>query len=265
MKTRVISAIILLIITIPILLTGGILFDGLVFVLSILGLKEFLTVKKAKKELPAFVEFICYISLCMIILFNSSSPLTLSMDYRLVGGIFLTFLIPSVLYHDRNLYSINDAFYLIGSILFLGLSFSLIILLREKELNIILYLLLISVFTDTFAYITGYFIGKTKLLESISPNKTIEGMIGGTIMAVIIATCFYVTVIDTKIPLYVVIFMSLFLSIIGQFGDLVFSAIKRYFGVKDFSNLIPGHGGVLDRFDSIIFVALGFMFFMALI
>ena len=265
MKIRVISAIILLIITIPILITGGILFDGLVFVLSILGLKEFLTVKKAKKELPAFVEFICYISLCMIILFNSSSTLTLSMDYRLVGGIFLTFLIPSVLYHDRNLYSINDAFYLIGSILFLGLSFSLIILLREKELNIILYLLLISIFTDTFAYITGYFIGKTKLLETISPNKTIEGMIGGTIMAVIIATCFYVTVIDTKIPLYVVIFMSLFLSIIGQFGDLVFSAIKRYFGVKDFSNLIPGHGGVLDRFDSIIFVALGFMFFMALI
>ena len=59
--------------------------------------------------------------------------------------------------------------------------------------------------------------------------------------------------------------MTLFLSIIAQFGDLVFSAIKRYFGKKDFSNIMPGHGGILDRLDSIIFVALGFMFFISLI
>ena len=59
--------------------------------------------------------------------------------------------------------------------------------------------------------------------------------------------------------------MSLFLSILGQYGDLVFSAIKRYYGKKDFSNIMPGHGGILDRFDSIIFVILGFMFFITLI
>ena len=66
-------------------------------------------------------------------------------------------------------------------------------------------------------------------------------------------------------PLYVIILMTLFLSILGQFGDLVFSSIKRYFGKKDFSNIMPGHGGILDRFDSIIFVLLGFMFFIPLI
>ena len=67
------------------------------------------------------------------------------------------------------------------------------------------------------------------------------------------------------LALIIVILMSLFLSILGQYGDLVFSAIKRYYGKKDFSNIMPGHGGILDRFDSIIFVILGFMFFITLI
>ena len=90
-------------------------------------------------------------------------------------------------------------------------------------------------------------------------------MIGGTIFGVLFATVFFNVVIDSQMPLYVIILMTLFLSILGQFGDLVFSSIKRYFGKKDFSNIMPGHGGIIDRFDSIIFVLLGFMFFIPLI
>lgn len=265
MKTRIISAIVALLIFIPIFIKGGMLFDVAVFVLAVLGLKEFLEVKKSKKEMPFFIEFISYISLGLIIFFNSSNNYLLSVDYRMVAGLFLTFLIPTVLYHDRSLYSINDAFYLIGGVFFLGVSFSLFTLLRNEGMEILLYLLLISIFTDTFAYFVGMFIGKNKLLEDISPKKTIEGMIGGTVLSVIIASNFYYTVIDSSLPLYIIIFMTTFLSIIGQFGDLVFSAIKRYYGKKDFSNIMPGHGGILDRLDSIVFVALGFMFFISLI
>lgn len=265
MKTRIISAIVALLIFIPIFIKGGMLFDVAVFVLAVLGLKEFLEVKKSKKEMPFFIEFISYISLGLIIFFNSSNNYLLSVDYRMVAGLFLTFLIPTVLYHDRSLYSINDAFYLIGGVFFLGVSFSLFTLLRNEGMEILLYLLLISIFTDTFAYFVGMLIGKNKLLEDISPKKTIEGMIGGTVLSVIIASNFYYTVIDSSLPLYIIIFMTTFLSIIGQFGDLVFSAIKRYYGKKDFSNIMPGHGGILDRLDSIIFVALGFMFFISLI
>lgn len=265
MKTRIISAIVALLIFIPIFIKGGMLFDVAVFVLAVLGLKEFLEVKKSKKEMPFFIEFISYISLGLIIFFNSSNNYLLSVDYRMVAGLFLTFLIPTVLYHDRSLYSINDAFYLIGGVFFLGFSFSLFTLLRNEGMEILLYLLLISIFTDTFSYFVGMLIGKNKLLEDISPKKTIEGMIGGTVLSVIIASNFYYTVIDSSLPLYIIIFMTTFLSIIGQFGDLVFSAIKRYYGKKDFSNIMPGHGGILDRLDSIIFVALGFMFFISLI
>ena len=108
-------------------------------------------------------------------------------------------------------------------------------------------------------------IGKHKLLEEISPKKTWEGTIGGTIIGTFVSTVFYVTVINPNINLGIIILVSLFLSIIGQFGDLVFSAIKRYYGKKDFSNIMPGHGGVLDRLDSLIFVLLGFTFFITII
>ncbi len=265
MKIRIISATIALLVIIPILISGGILFDITAFILAILGLKEFLDIKKSKKEIPVFIEFISYIALGLIIFFNSSNNYLLSVDYRLIAGVFLTFLIPTVLYHDRKLYSVNDAFYLIGGVFFLGVSFSLFTLLRSEGLNILLYLLIIAIFTDTFALFTGLLIGKNKLLSDISPKKTVEGMVGGTVLGVFIASTFYNTFVDSTLPLYIVIFMTTFLSIIGQFGDLVFSAIKRYFGKKDFSNIMPGHGGILDRLDSIIFISLGFMFFISLI
>ena len=113
--------------------------------------------------------------------------------------------------------------------------------------------------TDTFALFTGMFIGKNKLAPSISPKKTIEGFIGGALMGTFIATAFYVTVINQSMPLVLIIFVTLLLSCVGQLGDLVFSFVKREYGKKDFSNLIPGHGGILDRFDSLIFVVLAFI------
>ena len=128
-----------------------------------------------------------------------------------------------------------------------------------------IYLLLITVFTDTFAYITGSYIGKTKLAPSISPNKTMEGLVGGLLMGTFVPTVFYVTVINPSISLVVIVFITLFLSLVGQLGDLVFSSIKRTYNVKDFSNLIPGHGGILDRFDSLIFVVLAFIIIVGVI
>ena len=128
--------------------------------------------------------------------------------------------------------------------------------------NLLVYLVLITVMTDTFAYLTGMLIGKHKLLEVISPKKTWEGLIGGTFFGVFIATIYYITVINSNISLLIVIPITLLLSIVGQLGDLFFSAIKRYFDKKDFSNLMPGHGGVLDRLDSLIFVLLAYSFFL---
>ena len=266
MKKRIISAIIALAVCIPVLILGGIVFNIVVYLLSIIGLYEFMKVKNEKKEIPSFIKFISYILISLIMLFNSSNTqLAFTLDYRILSGLFAMYLIPTVLYHDKKKYSVNDAFYMIGGVLFLSISLSLLIVIREESLNLLIYLFLISIMTDTYAYITGILIGKHKMIEEISPNKTWEGMVGGTVFGVFIAVLFYCNTINLQVPLYGLILITIFLSLLGQFGDLVFSAIKRYFGKKDFSNIMPGHGGILDRLDSIIFVMLGFIFFMTTI
>ena len=182
MKVRVISAIVALMICIPILLTGGIWYQLGVYVLSLLALKEFINIKQTKKEMPIFIRIISYIILSLIVLVNTGTEdMLFTIDFRVITALFLAMLIPVVLYHDRSLYSVNDGFYMIGGVFFLGISFHLLILLRHIDLMLLIYLLIITIITDTYAYITGLLIGKHKLLECVSPKKTWEGMIGGTI------------------------------------------------------------------------------------
>ena len=266
MKTRIISAAVVLAISIPLLILGGIWFELAMILVSLLGLKEFMDIKATKKDIPAFVKFIAYMIMFVVMLNHiGTTQLSFSLDYRLLAGLFICFLLPTVLYHDKEKYSVNDAFYLIGGVLFLSISFSLLLIMRNTSLMLTIYLFLITIVTDTYAYFTGLLLGRHKLLESISPKKTWEGMIGGTIFGTIIPVVFFRLLVSQVTPIFEIVVVTLFLSILGQFGDLVFSSIKRYFGKKDFSNIMPGHGGVLDRLDSIIFVVLGFVFFMSII
>ena len=107
--------------------------------------------------------------------------------------------------------------------------------------------------TDTGAYLFGRAIGKRKLWPRISPNKTIEGALGGLLSAAVLAVIFSTTGLLENNVFSLVIF-PVILSAFGQMGDLVESALKRQFDVKDSGTILPGHGGILDRFDSFIFV-----------
>ena len=138
-------------------------------------------------------------------------------------------------------------------------------MLRHIDLKLFIFLFTITITTDTFAYITGMLIGKHKLLPEVSPKKTWEGVVGGTLMGIFVSAMFYHTCINPEFSYLYLILICAFLSVVGQIGDLVFSAMKRYFGIKDFGNIMPGHGGVLDRLDSIIFVILGFTFFITVL
>ncbi|WP_306352582.1 phosphatidate cytidylyltransferase [Flavobacterium sp. '19STA2R22 D10 B1'] len=106
---------------------------------------------------------------------------------------------------------------------------------------------------DTFAYIVGKSIGKTKLLEKISPKKTIEGFIGGVIFALIFSIL--IAKYITHQPIHIWIISALIIGVFGTIGDLIESKFKRIAGIKDSGKIMPGHGGILDRLDSVIFVA----------
>ncbi|MBQ7766725.1 MAG: phosphatidate cytidylyltransferase [Lachnospiraceae bacterium] len=127
----------------------------------------------------------------------------------------------------------------------------------DGGLYYLLFAIAISMLTDVMAFCVGKCIGKHRLALNISPKKTIEGSVGGALLAVVI--CMIIAYILQRNGLievhYGVLFGYLILaSVVGQFGDLAFSAVKRIAGVKDYSNLLPGHGGVLDRCDSLILV-----------
>lgn len=142
--------------------------------------------------------------------------------------------------------------YVIGFLVFLPLLYSM-----PNGKFLIWYILIAAWGTDTFAYAVGMKFGKHKLTK-ISPKKSVEGSIGGTIGAVVLALIYTVIVqryVDLNLSYAFIAIATLALSILSQLGDLSASSIKREMDIKDYGNLIPGHGGMLDRIDSIIFVA----------
>ena len=266
MKTRVISAIIMVAVFVPFLLIGELPFAILMGILGMCGFYELMRVRETKKKFPLVLKIFAYLLVLAFSMYNINSiEFAYKFDYRVMAFIIFLFTSPMVFINDTKRYNLNDALFLIGSILFVGLSFNLIVITRNFDINYIIYLFLITTITDTFALISGMLVGKHKLCPDISPKKTIEGLVGGTIMGTFVATAFYFTVISSSISLVFLILITAALCLVGQLGDLVFSSIKRYYGVKDFSNLIPGHGGILDRFDSLIFVTLAFIIFKGII
>ena len=257
MKKRVISAIVALAIFIPLIALGGIYFRIAVSVLAVIGMREFLNLSSNKKR-PKYVDFIFYV-LVLLLTFLDTNKQT----YYL-----LTLLVPmlAVIYCNNNdKYNADDAFKYIGMSMLIGTVFNFVISIRNENIWLFVYLFLITSITDTYAHLGGSLIGKHKLAPKISPNKTWEGSVIGGIFGTLCASVFYYIVINSNVNILGLLLVTLFLSCLGQLGDLFFSAVKRNHKIKDFSNLMPGHGGVLDRLDSIIFVVIGYIILSGII
>lgn len=266
MKKRIIGIIIMCIVFIPILYYGGNTFKFGTTIFGMLALRELLNLKETKKKIPPFVKFLAFISCAFITLsqFNVDD-FSLFIDYRIISLMFIFFLIPLIIYSDIEKYNITDAIYILGIVLMIGFVFNLMIFVREYDIKRFIYLFIIAAATDSYAYVAGFLSGREKLCPKISPKKSIMGLVVGVIFGTIVAASVYYIYINDSINIYVLLLITLFLSIISQLGDLVFSSIKRYYNRKDFSNIIFGHGGVLDRFDGFIFVIIGYIFFISII
>lgn len=266
MKTRIISALVMCIIVIPIIIIGGMPFKVLGIILAIASMYEMLKARSAKSEIPLAIRIVAYLLIAIFVYLGTDVySAKYELIYKILTAVFLVYFVPVVLIDDTEKYSITDSLYVLGATVFLGVSYNSMILISNTSINYVIYLILITTITDSFAYFTGYFIGKHKLCERISPNKTIEGAIGGVLLGTIVPSMFYLYIINPNKNILLIVAITFVLSIIGQIGDLFFSSVKRHYKIKDFSNLIPGHGGILDRLDSMIFVVITFVLFISLL
>lgn len=258
MKKRVISAVIILALIIPLIIIGSWPFALAVGVISILAYREI----SRLHSYPLVVNLLGFIALIMLVYGNFQyENLAVGLDFRLFSMLILLLFVPVIFYQVKNKYTTSDAFKLLGFIILVGLGLNYLIIVRSLGIKYLIFVLLLPIITDTFAYIGGMLIGKHKATK-LSPKKSWEGYIVGSLMGTFIMSMYYMTFIGNQTNLLMVIGIILLLTIIGQIGDLFFSAIKRQYDIKDFSNLIPGHGGMLDRLDSVIFVVITFMIFL---
>ena len=259
MKKRVISAVVASILLIPILLIGGNLYRAGVLALGVLALYELIRAKEAKGEIPMLMKVFTILMFVFELIVNfTHSSFTFTIPSRYFVLLIVGLMLGLIVYEDEKKYNIFDVCYLLACNIFLLIGFSLLLSVRSYNIYYLIIVLLITIVSDTFALITGSLIGKHELCPKISPNKTIEGLIGGFVFCLVICVPTYITLFNYSGKVIMVILFVSILSIVSTFGDLVFSSIKRYFDIKDYGKIMPGHGGVMDRLDSLLFVLLAF-------
>jgi phosphatidate cytidylyltransferase len=235
---------------------------------------EFCNLVQINKIIPVFIAAIAYILIYEIsfategVLFQLRFNKTFDLAV-LFSSLFVFIKCIHFLFDNKTtkIDSFSKYVYLVGYIILPFVIMTKIPFGKDGYNPKILISIFILIWTnDTFAYIVGKSIGRTKLFERISPKKTVEGFLGGVVFAVIISYLiakYYIEIATSN--LYIWIIIALIVGVFGTIGDLIESKFKRIAGVKDSGKIMPGHGGVLDRLDSVIFVApIVFLFYQIL-
>ena len=266
MKTRIITAILaIIIILVPcFVFLHSFVLPLILGLFAAIAVYEIIKATGGKNKILQTVSCITAATVPMLIHFNIEIP------FMPVAIIYvLAYLIIMVPMHKTTKF--NDVITALFATVAVPCSLSVFVLLRDvyiadsekytKATGV--FLILLAMFsawmTDTMAYFSGKFLGKHKLCPNVSPNKTIEGAVGGVIGNVIASTVMFLIFDKFFFTMHTfiwwqIIIISAILSVISMFGDLSASMIKRNHGIKDFGNIFPGHGGVMDRIDSCLFV-----------
>ena len=261
MRLRILTALVALAIFLPLLVMGGSAFEVLVMLIAGITLFELLNLLAVNFFTleTLFAYLLMYLALLPqhYLAFLPEQLDQMTLFYTAVV-IFLS----SMVYRPQQL-----DFGLIAKLtlaaLYVGRGYHFLILGRELGLLPILFVLVVIWSNDSFAYLTGRAIGRRPLAPAISPNKTIEGSVGGILGAFLVSLVFDFFFNIYQLSFWGNLILVVLLCLAGQMGDLVESSIKRQYHVKDSGHLLPGHGGFLDRFDNILFVLPSFYFLMA--
>ena len=264
MKTRIITAVVALCLLIPVLIfSDTVVFPIVLALCTVVALYEMLACIKLKAAWVLSVP-LYLVAAGLPFLIRYSADRELVRQVGLVASLVLSLYFFAVLTFSHGKYKLSDVATCFMTAFYIIAGFNAILILRDFEVGgefVYLTVFLGAWVTDTFAYFCGMLFGqggKHKLIPDVSPKKTVEGSIGGIVFCVL-AMLIYGAVINQTTELtanYAVLAIGgLLASVVSQIGDLCMSLIKRTYGIKDYGKLFPGHGGVLDRFDSVIAVA----------
>ncbi len=258
--TRLVSGIILVIIAFVTMLVGGPLLAVVSLLISLSAFRELtktLKVNEAQKGLNApewvgLIGVVCYY-LCVFIAKSDS------LNLMCIVGVFMAEMFLYVVKFPK--YNSSQIISSIFAFLYGPVMLSFIYQTRETEYGLyMVWLILLSSWgCDTCAYAVGMLFGKKKIFPLLSPKKSLEGCIGGVLGSAILGGLYAYFLVDRVVAekdmLWIVVFICVVGSIMSMVGDLAASAIKRNHNIKDYGKLIPGHGGIMDRFDSVIVTA----------
>lgn len=253
-KKRLVSGIILLILTILVVMAGGNLLFAFTLFISLIGMMELYRVVDMNKKTPGIIGYIAALTYYGLIYFNQE-------EYNLLLFILFILLLMTFYVFSFPKHKTEEIAIVFFGLFYVGILLSYIYQVRGLDDGaIIVWLIFIGAWgSDTCAYCVGMLFGKHKFFPKLSPKKSVEGHIGGVVGAALIGFIYgiifqdRITVISNPQVAFAII--SAAASVISQIGDLAASAIKRDYDIKDYGKLLPGHGGILDRFDSIIFTA----------
>lgn len=253
MKQRILTAVIAGVPFIFLIVLGGIPFTVLIVLLALIAMSELLKMMKYPYFSP--ISLFGFLLMLVIVLpddwYSQVFPFFESKFDMLIIALLLLLMLTVV---SKNKIHFHDAAFVFLSALYVGVGFYFFHLTRAMDNGLpLFFFVLFNIWaTDSGAYFIGRTLGKRKLWPEISPKKTVEGAIGGIASALVLTIIFQL--IHPLFSFPKALLAASIIAVFGQMGDLVESALKRHYGVKDSGNMLPGHGGILDRFDSLIFV-----------
>ena len=303
MKKRIITGLVLGFILIPLVLVPQLrsLLQIVIILFSAVATLEMISMCEKQKKMPLSVKIIVVIGTILVYLgiVNDDPVSNMSVIAGLLNridfkiGVITTLTLACALIFGCQIFvkdfDASDVGRCLMIMMYVALSFASLTILLLNGMRFIIYLMIICIFTDIFALVFGLRFGKHKLCPTISPKKTWEGAIGGTFCGALAGSLFaifynqfghyfvsdsepmkfFYSVFDYEaihpaVMVILIIFLSTVISITSQIGDLICSKFKRTYEIKDFSQVFPGHGGILDRFDSTLFASIVFLCFITI-
>jgi phosphatidate cytidylyltransferase len=250
MKQRIVTGLLAGVVFLTLLFLGGYWFCGLMVIMAIIGYREYLRMNRLNIH-----KISAYVGLAgLLITVLPWRSMGFAVNYEFIWWLLLLVLFAYTVY-SKNKVAIDQVALLFAGVVYIGYGFHAMIAARLVEHGLFWTLLVFICIwaTDSGAYFTGYAMGKHLLWPAISPKKTVEGSLGGIVLAIVAAIIFSLCA-PHLLTIGKAIELGLAIGIIGQIGDLIQSAYKRAKGIKDTGNILPGHGGILDRVDSWLIV-----------